>query len=107
MLTPADLVRAVMEEDLGVLCEVPGIGRKTAARLMIDLRSRLELSVMGADGAAAVPGGLSSSRTEVREALAELGYGTDEIRRALDGLPPEGTVEDLLRGALRELAAAR
>jgi Holliday junction DNA helicase RuvA len=107
MLTPADLVRAVMEEDLGVLCEVPGIGRKTAARLMIDLRSRLELSVTGADGVAAVSGGLPSARVEVREALAELGYGTDEIRRALNRLPPEGTVEDLLRGALRELAAAR
>jgi len=56
---------------------------------------------------AAVSGGLPSARTEVREALAELGYGTDEIRRALDGLPPEGTVEDLLRGALHELAATR
>ena len=40
---PADLVRAVLDEDLGALCTVPGVGRKTAARLVLDLRSRLEL----------------------------------------------------------------
>lgn len=107
ILTPPDLVRAVMEEDVGVLCEVPGIGRKTAARLIIDLRSRLELpATYGSD----VPGGTAtgnSTRFEVRAALVELGYGPEEIRRALDGIPPEGAVEDLLRNALRELAGAK
>jgi Holliday junction DNA helicase RuvA len=107
MLTPADLTRAVMEEDLGVLCEVPGVGRKTAARLVLDLRSRLELSALNGSE---VPGGAGvapNARAEVRAALVELGYGPDEIRRALDGMPAEGAVEDLLRQALRELAAAR
>ncbi|MGA2036531.1 MAG: Holliday junction branch migration protein RuvA [Acidimicrobiales bacterium] len=107
VLTPADLTRAVIEEDLGVLCEVPGVGRKTAARLVIDLRSRLELSALNGSG---VPGGAGvplNSRAEVRAALIELGYGPDEIRRALDGIAPDGAVEDLLRQALRELAAAR
>jgi len=107
ILTPPDLIRAVMEEDLGVLCEVPGVGRKTAARLVIDLRSRLELpSTNGSE----VPGGSSgrsSARAEVRAALVELGYGPDEIRRALDGIAAEGSVEDLLRQALRELAIVR
>lgn len=107
VLTPPDLIRAVMEEDVGVLCEVPGIGRKTAARLVIDLRSRLELPAMQGSE---VPGGApvgTSSRTEVRAALVELGYGPEEIRRALGGIPPEGSVQDLLRHALRELAGAR
>ncbi|MGD0320780.1 MAG: Holliday junction branch migration protein RuvA [Acidimicrobiales bacterium] len=107
MLTPADLTRAVMEEDLGVLCEVPGIGRKTAARLVLDLRSRLELSALNGSE---VPGGAGSppnARAEVRAALVELGYGPDEIRRALDDMPAEGAVEDLLRKALRELAGTR
>jgi len=106
-LRPADLVRAVMDEDLGALCTVPGVGRKTAARLVLDLRSRLELPAFTGDG---VPGGQrgpSEARSEVRAALVELGYGPDEIRRALEGGEAQGTVEELLRQALRELAGAR
>lgn len=107
LLTPKDLVRAVMEEDLSVLCEVPGVGRKTAARLVIDLRSRLDLPDAGSEVPGAVPGDQSSARADVRAALAELGYGSEEIRRALESVPSEGAVEDLLRQALRELAGAK
>jgi holliday junction DNA helicase RuvA len=107
-LTPADLVRAVLEEDLGLLCAVPGIGRKTAARLVLDLRARLalpEFAGPGLPGAGA--GAAGEPRHEVRAALTELGYGPDEIRRALAELPDEGAVEEMLRQALRELAGAR
>jgi holliday junction DNA helicase RuvA len=107
LMTPADLVRAVMEEDLTVLCEVPGVGRKTAARLVIDLRSRLELPEMNGSGVPGMTDTQTTARADVRSALVELGYGPDEIRHALDGLPAEGPVEDLLRQALRELAGAR
>ncbi|HLX89571.1 MAG TPA: Holliday junction branch migration protein RuvA [Acidimicrobiales bacterium] len=107
MLSPPDLVRAVLEEDLDSLCTVPGVGRKTAARLVIDLRTRLAVA---ADVAAGVPGssaGDAEPRQEVRAALVELGYAPDEIRHALSGVPADGAVEDLLRQALRELAAVR
>jgi len=106
VLTPADLVRAVMEEDLAVLCDVPGVGRKTAARLVIDLRSRLVLPDLAPSE---IPGtrGPSSARADVRSALAELGYGPEEIRRALDNVDSEEPVEEQLRRALRELAGAR
>jgi len=106
-LRPADLIRAVLDEDLGALCTVPGVGRKTAARLVLDLRSRLELPEFAGDG---VPGGHgmpSEARGEVRAALVELGYSPEEIRRALEGGEAEGSVEELLRQALRELAGAR
>jgi Holliday junction DNA helicase RuvA len=105
-LRPTDLIRAVLDEDLGALCTVPGVGRKTAARLVLDLRSRLELPEFAGDG---IPGGQATSeaRGEVRAALVELGYGPDEIRRALEGGGDEGTVEEMLRHALRELAGAR
>jgi len=106
-LRPPDLVRAVLDEDLGALCAVPGVGRKTAARLVLDLRSRLELPEFSGDGVPGGSGAPSEARSEVRAALAELGYGPDEIRRALDGVPDEGAVEELLRQALRELAGAR
>ena len=106
-LGPTDLVRAVLDEDVGTLCTIPGIGRKTAARLVLDLRSRLELPELQAGGVPRAEGAASGARSEVRAALTELGYGNEEIRRALEGTPNEGTVEELLRGALRELAGAR
>jgi len=102
-LSPDELARAVMAEDLATLCAVPGVGRKTAARLVIDLRSKLELP--DADWAAPPrAAGHREPRSEVRAALAELGYGPDEIRRALDISPADGEVEEMLRAALRELA---
>ena len=106
-LSPADLVRAVVEEDLDVLCAVPGVGRKTAARLVLDLRSRLAVPSAGASGVPGSAGADGEPRHEVRAALAELGYGPEEIRLALTGVPADGAVEDLLRQALRELAGAR
>jgi len=106
-LRPPDLIRAVLDEDLGALCTVPGVGRKTAARLVLDLRSRLELPAFAGDGVPGSHGSPSEARGEVRAALVELGYGPEEIRRALEGGQEEATVEELLRQALRELAGAR
>jgi holliday junction DNA helicase RuvA len=123
-LSPAALSTAVLEEDLETLCTVPGVGRKTAARLLIELKSRLDLpdlslggagagvsggagGVGGAGGAGGDPGLRSTrtSRAEARAALSELGYAPDEIRGALDGLRDDVGVEEMLRLALRELAS--
>lgn len=116
MLSPAGLSTAVLEDDIETLCTVPGVGRKTAARLLIELKSRLDLpdfSGMPVVGAAnGADGGLGdamratrTSRAEARAALSELGYGPDEIRGALDGLRDDVGVEEMLRLALRELAS--
>jgi holliday junction DNA helicase RuvA len=107
LMSPPDLIRAVMEEDLGVLCDIPGIGRKTAARLVIDLRSRLEVPDMNVSTVPGIGEEHATARADVRSALVELGYSSEEIRRALDGRSVDGSVEDLLREALRELAGAR
>jgi Holliday junction DNA helicase RuvA len=106
--SPVALRRIVEAEDTDALTVVPGIGPKTARRLVIELNSRLEpdadtgLSVVGR----AAPKN-AVARQEVRAALAGLGYAADEIRLSLAGLPAEGSVEDLLRLALKDLAAAR
>jgi holliday junction DNA helicase RuvA len=97
-LSPAALSTVVLEDDAETLCSVPGIGRKTAARLLIDLKSRLDLP----DLSPGVTGG--SARAEARAALTELGYGPEEIRDALDGRRDDVGVEELLRLALRDLA---
>lgn len=100
-LSPAALTAAVLDDDVNTLCAVPGIGRKTAARLVLDLKSRLEVP----DHVPAAGGGSGSARAEARAALAELGYGPEEIRRALDGRRDDVGVEELLRLALRDLAS--
>jgi Holliday junction DNA helicase RuvA len=105
-LSPATLSTAILEDDLATLCLVPGIGRKTAARLLIDLKSRLDLPDLHAGDVTSGPA--HSPRAEVRAALTELGYGPDEIRLALERLPDTdngASVEALLRSALRELAS--
>jgi holliday junction DNA helicase RuvA len=118
-LSPAALSTAVLEEDLDTLCTVPGVGRKTAARLLIELKSRLDLPDLslsragaagtgdggGGDGAVAGLRASRTSRAEARAALSELGYAPDEIRGALDGLRDDVGVEEMLRLALRELAS--
>jgi Holliday junction DNA helicase RuvA len=105
VLSPASLSTAVLEDDLDTLCTVPGVGRKTAARLLIELKSRLDLPDLSLD----LPGGSKNgtsrtSRSEARAALSELGYAPEEIRGALDGLRDDVGVEEMLRLALRELA---
>ena len=116
--SPAALQRAVLSEDLDALMLVPGIGRKTAARLVVELKSRLEVDFDGpvlevvpglANGNGRVNGHDTSAtvRADVRAALASLGYGADEIRQAMSGLPDDGTVEEHVRRALQELAGRR
>ena len=109
-LSPAALSTAVLEDDVETLCTVPGVGRKTAARLLIELKSRLELPDLSTPPSAAAAGrgalpATRTSRAEARAALSELGYAPDEIRGALDGLRDDVGVEEMLRLALRELAS--
>ena len=167
---PGELARILADDDLAALCLVPGVGRKTAARLAIELKSRLldddgrMRLVDGGGGAGALrvattataaagagggpstngapsngaagaddeghggpPGGgdvassaagertvavidrpSESPRSIVRQALAELGYGADETRRALAALDQDESLADadervLLRAALRRM----
>jgi Holliday junction DNA helicase RuvA len=102
--SPASLRRALLDDDLDALTLVPGVGKRTAQRLFVDLHARLDVPAMAV---VADDGEHPSARTEVREALTGLGYGADEVREVLARLPDEGAVEDLLRDALRQLAGAR
>ncbi|MGH9223782.1 MAG: Holliday junction branch migration protein RuvA [Acidimicrobiales bacterium] len=112
---PRDLARVLAEGDVDGLMLVPGVGRKTATRLLLELKARfdlpdLDLAGVGVgDGAGAAGLGATATpvRADLRSALAGLGYSPDEIGGALRELPADGDVEDLLRAALKLLAAAR
>jgi Holliday junction DNA helicase RuvA len=102
---PASLRQVLADDDVEGLCLVPGVGKKTAARLLLELKARLDLpdvdltAVLGAEG--------SGARAEVREALAALGYGPEEIRDAVRDLPVDGDAPRLLKEALGRLASVR
>jgi Holliday junction DNA helicase RuvA len=104
-LSPAALSTAVLEDDVDTLCLVPGVGKKTAARLLLELKARLDLPTLG--GGTAVPVAPGSARGEARSALTELGYGPDEIAGALEGIDAGAPVEEMVRTALRELVRNR
>jgi len=101
---PASLQHVLATDDVDSLCLVPGVGKKTAARLLLELKARLDLP----DGdLAIVLGGEVGPRGEVREALVALGYGPEEVRDALRDLPVDGDVQRLLKDALTRLSTVR
>lgn len=107
--SPVALARVVAEDDIGALCLVPGVGKKTAARLLIELKSRLSVPDLGevrvGGEAPARTGG--NARSDVRDALAGLGYTDGEVREVMNELPDDGDAGSLLRDALQRLATAR
>jgi holliday junction DNA helicase RuvA len=108
---PGALVRILADDDLAGLCLVPGVGKKTAARLLVELKSRLDVPETDAVPAIAAGGPASAGAAiavgDVRDALAGLGYSPDEIRTATVDLADDGDAAALLRQALRQLAAPR
>jgi Holliday junction DNA helicase RuvA len=106
--SPLGLRHVLATDDVAALCLVPGVGKKTAARLLVELKSRLALptSDTTVDLTAPAAQGGTTARSDVRDALSALGYGADEIGRALAELPDDGATSELLRAALQRLAAA-
>jgi len=112
---PAALARVLATDDLGALCLVPGVGKKTAARLLVELKSSLEVAELGIVDD---PGSVGSLRLtgagppntspigDVRDALEGLGYGADEVSGALRDLPVGDDPAVLLKQALQRLAVS-
>jgi Holliday junction DNA helicase RuvA len=103
---PGALVDIVANGDVAALTLVPGVGKKTAERLLIELKSRLRVPVLDAVGGGGGTGA-SSAVADVREALSNLGYADTEIRDALRELPHGDDASVLLRDALKLLGARR
>jgi len=107
--TPDALRRALATEDLTALCLVPGIGRKGAQRMVLELKDRLRPGV----GATPAPGGPPGWRDTLTQALVGLGWSTAQADEVVVGLaaahPAAGDadVPDLLREALAQLGRTR
>lgn len=112
-ITPESFRRAVALEDVAMLCRLPGIGKKTAQRLLLDLKDKVgSLGAAGAEEVAALAAAgrgapVGDAWAEAVEALMSLGYSRVEASGALDRARPEAgdapTVERLVRLGLKYL----
>ena len=98
VFAPGVLVDAIVREDDTLIATVPGVGRKTAQRLIIELKDKV-----GGAGIDLMPQASGGASAEVREALAAMGFGTAEIAAALKGFDGPDEAQHLLRHALKRL----
>lgn len=99
-LNPEQLTQALATGNIARLTQVPGIGKKTASRLVLELKGKLEVS-----GLEAVPALAEKENAEVIAALTSLGYSVSEASKALSALPAgkELSLEEKVKLALQEL----
>jgi Holliday junction DNA helicase RuvA len=112
VLDPETLRTALASGDIAMLTRVPGIGRKGAERLVVELRDKV--GVLAPVSGASVPGGcgVGAVRTQVTEALTGLGFATRQAEQAVEAVLAEADFEsmhtpDLLRSALARLGRNR
>lgn len=107
-LGAAELVAAVASEDVALISSVPGIGKKTAQRMIVELKDKLEVEGL------AVPGGKQTTaatpaHAEARDALVGMGFAPTEASAAVAGFEPAGggkpDTQDILRYALKRLGS--
>ena len=98
--TPEGFRKALVTDDLAALSSVSGVGKKTAQRILLELKEKLELPDLSVVGSTGDP------LSQARSALENLGYSAGEVRVALGEVGPEGDadVQDLIRSALKVLA---
>lgn len=97
-MSVADIAQAVTAQDAGRLVKVPGIGKKTAERLLLELKGKL-----GADLALPNATPLSDAQGDIAQALQALGYSDREAQAALKALPADIGVSDGIKLALKAL----
>ena len=99
-LSVADLAQAITLQESARLVKVPGIGKKTAERLLLELKGKLGAELPSASGS----GAQTDTQRDIEQALLAQGYSDKEAQAALKGLPADVTVSDGIKQALKALA---
>jgi holliday junction DNA helicase RuvA len=99
-MSVADVRQAVSEQDSARLTRIPGIGKKTAERLLLELKDKLDITVV------ALPANASSPNNDIANALLALGYNDKEAQFALKHLDETVSVTEGIRQALKVLSKA-
>jgi holliday junction DNA helicase RuvA len=108
-MSPAEVAEAVARGDVLKFASVPGLGRKSAERLVLELKGKdiaafaPEQAISGNGGG----GGGGGPYMEAREALTGLGYSLEEAEKALNSIPPQDSVEKYIKEALRRIGSRR
>ena len=104
-LSPQELLTCMINEDVTQLCKVPGIGKKTAQRLVVEMKDRLEKEFADIElDSSAVTGSSNAERNDAIAALVSLGYKNTDAAKVVKGLPNDLSSEELIRQALRSLS---
>jgi Holliday junction DNA helicase RuvA len=106
-IDPGDLVRAIRTQDVARLTRIPGVGKKTAERIGLELKDRLPLATSGGGRPDLAPG--DDLRSDLLSALTNLGYKGQVAEKAVDTAikkAPDASFEDVLRDILRGMTRA-
>ncbi len=103
-LSVTELAQAVALQEAGRLTKIPGIGKKTAERLLLELRDKLAKALPGVAGSVAAAG--TNPQSDIVHALLALGYNEKEAALALKGMAPDISVSEGIRAALKLLSKA-
>lgn len=108
--TPTNLALAVLNDDIKALSNAPGIGKKIAQRIILELKDKISKEADGLDLGAAVsapaaaPAADNPARQDAIAALAVLGYSMPEINRAIQSIPIDGlSTEQIVKAVLRQM----
>lgn len=107
-LTPAEIVMAILSEDVKTLTKAPGIGTKTAQRVILELKDKCRMEEAIAEGETwqreLAPADAADAKWEAIDALTALGYSRSEAARAVNQAATEGmTTEEILKAALKKM----
>lgn len=105
-IEPAELTRAIRSSDIARLTRIPGVGRKTAERIVVELKDRLPEAALAGQPPVAAPG--DDVRDDLLSALTNLGYQRSSVERTVDKVlaaAEDRTFEPLLRATLKLLMA--
>lgn len=109
-LTPQQLILAILSDDVKTLCQAPGVGRKTAQRVVLELKDKFRTEEALEQGEMwqreLSPTGGTDARFEAIDAMMALGYSRNEAGKAVNAIAAEGmTTEDILKAALKKMVA--
>ena len=110
-LSPQQIMMAIVAEDTAALSKAPGVGKKTAQRVLLELRDKIKTTNSWEDSDASqisgalVSGGIASEKQDAMDALLALGYGRAEAMQTVLEVADDGMAADvIIRGALKRLS---